>query len=286
MSRRRGGALAALGVIPVWLAIAMLPARADPVESECLPADFALRVPLEPPGEIARRVRELLAVGEDPAQRREALRMLFREAGCASIEERSDPRLSGPSLVCGMPGRTSELVAVGASPDYDGASPSALLPALAAVLARSDRSRSFELVAFGPDPSNRGVGASVYREELSERNGDPILVVHLGYVGHGPLQLERRTTGHQQCLLTALADHLGLPLLERQVGPRLNADCAPTAHIPCVLSPVDGQVTPGSIAFAGLTARLRGADLRADSHYAGYRLLAAYLLTVDQLGVQ
>jgi hypothetical protein len=284
MSLRRALALAAL------LLLASLSARAGTGSSECLPADLALRVPLEPPAEIAQRVKSLQAAGQDNAKRREALTELFRSAGCKSVEERPDARLSGPTLVCGLPGRTSELVLVGASPDYNGVSSSALLAALAAVLSRSGRERSFELVAYGADPNDRGIGELGHVKNLFERGSEPALVVRLGTVGFGRLRLDPRSTESQGCRLQALADRLGLPPLEldRSADPPFFVDRRGGVvgwDIPPALpTPVQEPVIPG-VPYAGLTGRGR-VSLDGSLHYAAYRLLAAYLLTVDQLGVE
>jgi hypothetical protein len=282
--------LRAVGVASLLVANSAL--GEDQPEGECLPEDFHVRVSLEPPEAIAKRLAKLMSAGEDPLARSQMLRQLFADAGCPEVREQADRDLPGPNLICAIPGAKPDLVVVGASPEYDGVPGAALLPAFVALLGKAASAHTFQIVALAHEQSGAALGAKRFVEELPSTPAH--LFVHLGYVGYGPLRLENGIHEVEACRLRSLADLMGVPLRRPPREPQeLWTRCWSRSGLGlgCSILPIEQAsdryaFTARGVRSAGLTAQVRERmSFDPASVYAAYRLLAAYLLTIDQLGV-
>lgn len=265
-------------------------------QGECPERNLSARVHVEEPPALAARIKVLVEAG-GPGKRSEALQRQLEEAGCEKLERRTLPQLQVANLVCTLPGRSSDVIVVGTSPEHEGEAVAALLPALVEVLRREPREHTFQIVAFGREQHGAALGARSFAGSLDE-DRLPALFLHLGFVGFGAPRIEQGTHAAERCTMQEVAGRLSLelgalpretrtsssdscsggPLGPRSTGMRKLCDAVAFEEI----EDRSSFLTRG-IRFAGLTARVRQRTaLDPVAHYSAYRFLAAYLAITDR----
>ena len=109
-------------LLHAWaLAFGLAAVRASPAETPaaCLPEDLRLTLAWAEPQEIVDALAEIQGQRKK-AGRRAVLLRRFREAGCTTVDEQTGPGFAEPNLVCRIPGRTADVVAIGTGPQLDG----------------------------------------------------------------------------------------------------------------------------------------------------------------------
>lgn len=270
-------------------------ARAEDAPA-CLPADISLRVQFAEPKQLAEA---LSAVGKPPrrAGKREVLARLLREAGCANVEEQGTRELPEPNLVCRIPGRTNSTIVVGLSPQVDGWPAAALLPALASNVRAEPRDHTFVFAAFSRSALLTPGGARFFLESSGERE-HPALFVHFGLLGAEAPIIGADTSDEQRCILQSTARALAIELDALRDWERVYYPCGEEFALPC--SGLSDRRDLDTFAFSrsgsdvagvyGVKEELSlGYEKRATPHFdpamfvQAYRVLAAYLMVLDQL---
>ncbi len=261
----------------------------------CLPADVSLRVQFAEPKQLAKALAE---VGKPRrgAAKREVLARLFREAGCASVEDQGASELPEPNLVCRIPGRTSSTIVIGVSPQVDGWPAAALLPELARIVLAEPREHSYVFAAFSRSALLTPGGARSFRESLGEHE-PPAVFVHFGLLGAEAPIIGADTSDEQRCILKSVARALGIELKALRDWERVYYPCGAFFATTCTglsdrrdLDTFVFSRTGSAVAGVyGVKEELSlGYGKRGAPHFdpatfvQAYRVLSAYLAVLDQ----
>jgi Zn-dependent M28 family amino/carboxypeptidase len=262
----------ALGLL---LAVAAA-ARAQSVRYVELPRDV-----------IEERLRQY--AGPDPA-RGANVKKLFREAGCSGehLAEQPVARASAPNVLCILPGDSRQVILVGAHFDHapegegvaDNWSGASLLPSLYQSLNSAPRRHTFVFVSF-TDEEKGFSGSRAYADRLTKDELAQVqAMINLDTLGLGPSKVwvSDSDPGLVQTI-TDLAARLKLPLGGMNVDGAGDSDgrSFKDRGIPIITL---HSVTPETlnILHTGKDA-LPAIDL--DAYYDSYKLITAYLATLD-----
>ena len=243
--------------------------------------------------ELNRRLIEarLKNVASKNDQREAGLKQMFTEAGCKGdnlSEQVVKPNLP-PNLICTLPGRTQEIIVVGAHTDHvttfgdgvvDNWSGASLLPSFFQSLNIASRWYTFVFVGF-TDEEQGMVGSNFYVHQLSEAQRRKIVaMVNLDSLGVGPTEVWA-THADQPLLgmLLTVANAMKLPLSTMNVDKVGSTDSESFAlyKIP--------RITIHSITQSTWHILHSNDDklsaIKMDDYFESYRLLTRYLAFLD-----
>jgi putative aminopeptidase FrvX len=227
-------------------------------------------------------------------QRETTLKRLFAEAGCDG-EHLSEQPVKGtkqPNLVCMLPGKGQRTIIVGAHFDHvsegdgvvDNWSGASLLPSLYQSVKGIDREHTYIFIGFTAEEEGE-VGSRFYVRQMSnEAVAATDAMVNLDTLGLGPTLVWQ---SHSDKLLTGaltyLAKRLELPLHAVNVDQVGSSDSEQFAErkIP--------RITVHSLTQETWNERIlhtnkdKLAQIKFDEYYQTYRLMAAYLVFLDQI---
>lgn len=217
------------------------------------------------------------------------LQKLFEEAGCTGDKLRTQEVKGArqPNVICSFPGETGSTIVTSAYLDFsekgkgvvEDWSGAALLPSLFEALQGTTRRHSFVFIGF-TDKQRNLRGSSFYVKSLSPQEKAKIkAMISLDSLGVSPTKVQVEGTDKGlSAKLNSLAKALNLPVTGVN-NPRVaNADAQsfgskiPTITIHSLLV---GDSTPGG-------ARDNVAAVKLDDYYSTYRLVAGYLIYLDQ----
>lgn len=224
-----------------------------------------------------------------PAERLAALEKLFETAGCKS-EPQPVKSAKLPNAICTLPGTGDGVILVGAHYDSAGAgegivdnwSGAALLPSLYQTLKEKPRSQTFVFIGF-TDEEKGLVGSRFYAEKMSEAEKSRTrAMINLDTLGLTFTKLWRsRSDPKLADALERVASAMGLPLQGvnvEQVG-STDSESFAALGIPRITI---HSVTPETFGILH-SAQDKLSAINPSEYYATYRLLAAYLVYLDQV---
>jgi hypothetical protein len=226
-------------VVLAAMLLAMAPLRADEAKRDCLPADLRLRVAFAEPKQLASALRALEGERKS-AGKRVVLKRRFEEAGCARVEEQAGAGFEAPNLVCSIPGRSGDTIAIGSSPTFDGWPAAALLPEIARSIAAAPREHSYAIALLSRGTSHKPIGSRAFAKSFGERL--PRLFVHVGIVGSMLPEIGPEAGDEQRCVIESISRALlGEPLRSVLAWEQVGMQC----------------VSPGGNRYSGGTESLR-----------------------------
>jgi hypothetical protein len=236
---------------------------------------------------IVARLKQYSGSDQDRERR---LKDWFLEAGCPKdhLIEQDAVRSAPPNLICTLPGDTDSIILVSAHFDYvsrgegvvDNWSGASLLPGFASTLKQSARHHTFVFIAFTEEEKHM-LGSEFYVRHLTpEERGRIAAVINLDTLGLAPSEVWVSHSDPELVrVLTGVAHALSLPLSGvnvDQVGSTDSESFAPY-KIP--------RITVHSLTQDTLrvlhSPRDQFSAMHLDDYYATYRLLTAYLVTLD-----
>ena len=235
---------------------------------------------------IERRLKDF---SRDNQKRKDILQRLFRSSGCEAdnLREQSVRKNLPPNLICTLPGRTDQVILVGAHFDHvqtgdgivDNWSGAALLPTLLQSISGSPRHHTFLFVAFTGEEEGL-LGSDFYVRKLTkEERGRISAMINLDSLGLGTTEVW--ATHADKALLNALAtvaNAMKSPLSAvNVVGGSSDAESFANFKIPRITLHSVSQET-----LAVLHSEKDKIDaIRWEDYYSTYRLLAGYLAFLD-----
>ena len=224
------------------------------------------------------------------ADREAALKRLFHESGCQEpqLSEQPVKHASLPNVLCVLPGKSEQVILVGAHFDHvevgegavDNWSGAALLASLYQSLRDQPRQHTFVFLGF-TDEEKGLVGSTFYVHNLSaEDKGRIVAMVDMDSLGLGPTKV---WTSHSDApLLTGLlrvAQATKLPVAGVNVEQAGTSDAEPFAasHIPRTTVHSVTQETWHILHSKDDTL----SAIRQSDYYDSYHLLAGYLAYLD-----
>ena len=223
------------------------------------------------------------------AEREARLKRFFNDAGCKHITEETVRPKDPPNVICTLPGQTDRVILVGAHFDHvsagdgvvDNWSGASLLPSLLWSVRQVPRQHTYVFVGFS-DEEKGLVGSNFYARHLAPEERSKIqAMVNLDTLGLGPTEIW--VSHADQTLVRALetvAQALNLPLRGMNVERVGESDSESFARykIPRITVHSVTQVTWPILH----SSRDRLDAIQADQYYNSYKLLAGYLIFLDQ----
>jgi hypothetical protein len=227
-------------------------------------------------------------------QREATLKRLFQEAGCNG-EHLSEQAVKGSkhlNVICVLPGRSARTIIVGAHFDrvsegdgvVDNWSGASLLPSLYQSVKGTEREHTYIFIGFAAEEEGE-VGSHFYVHQMSkEAIAATDAMVNMDTLGLGPTLVWQ---SHSDRLLTGALDYLAkrleLPLSAVNVERVGSSDSEQFAEkkIP--------RITVHSLTQKSWDQRIlhtskdKLAEIKFDDYYQTYRLMAAYVVFLDQL---
>lgn len=231
----------------------------------------------------------LNSLSKDNAEREATVKKFFVDAGCAEhLSEAPVKHVKLPNLICILPGQTEKVILVGAHFDHvsagDGAvdnwSGASLLPSLYQSIKATPRRHTFVFVAFAAEEQGL-VGSHYYVTQMSAADvACTEAMINIDSLGLGPTEA---WVSHADPYLAGLlgwtAKALNLPIARVDVEAVGSADSEEfrKRKIP--------SLTVHSITQQTLPILHHSADkvraIRMTDYYDSYRLLAGYLVILD-----
>jgi Zn-dependent M28 family amino/carboxypeptidase len=227
------------------------------------------------------------------SQRATALKQMFVEAGCDD-QHLSEQPVKGsklPNIICVQPGSSDKVIIVGAHFDHvsagdgvvDNWSGASLLPSLYEVVKIEPRKHIYIFIGF-TDEEKGEVGSRFYAHQMTkEQVAATDAMVNMDTLGLAPTEVwashsDKRLTG----TLAYLAKQMNLPVSGVNVEQVGSADSVQFAErkIPSITIHSLSQETWNAHILH--TSKDKLSALRFDDYYQTYRLLAAYLVFLDQ----
>jgi hypothetical protein len=235
--------------------------------------------------------QRLASFSRDNTQREVILKKMFTELGCADqLTEEQVERIKQPDLICVLPGRTNQIIVVGAHFDHvllgdgvvDNWSGASLLPSLYQGLRTEPRRHTFIFIAFtGEEKGELGSQAYVRRMSKDEVARTEAMV-NMDTLGLGPTEMWLSNADpHLAAALRAVANSLSLPLGVVNVDKVGSTDSEEFARrkIPCItIHSVTQQTWP---ILHSPQDNMKAVHL--DDYYDSYRLIEGYLVYLDEL---
>jgi hypothetical protein len=246
-------------------------------------------------GPVSREVVEgrLRKYAGNNEQREETLKRMFAEGGCDD-QHLSEQPVKGsklPNVICWLPGSTDKAIIVGAHFDraaegdgvVDNWSGASLLPSLYEAVKIAPRQHTYIFIGF-TDEEQGEVGSRFYvRQMTKEQVAVTDAMVNMDTLGLAPTEVwashsDKRLTG----ALAYVAKQLNVPVSAVNVDQVGSSDGEQFAerNIP--------RITIHSLTQETWNARIlhtskdKIAAMRLDDYYQTYRLLAAYVVFLDQ----
>jgi hypothetical protein len=216
------------------------------------------------------------------------LEKMFREAGCNPTEE-PVKGLHQPNVLCVLPGSSDSMIVVGGHLDHveegtgviDDWSGASMLPSLYQSLASHPRTHTFLFIGFAGEEDGL-VGSDFYTKNLKlEQRKQIAAMVNLECLGIGKTEL---WTSHSEPILirmlVALAQSMKIPLggiNVEQVG-TTDSESFARYHIPRITITA---ITQNTLQLLH-TRKDNIAAINPELYYESYRLIAPYLVLLDQ----
>jgi len=230
----------------------------------------------------------------DNRQREQTLKRMFSEAGCEG-QHLSEQEVQGtrePNVICVLPGKTNRVVIVGAHFDrvkegdgvVDNWSGASLLPSLYQSLKSEQRDHSYIFIGF-TDEEGGLVGSHFYVQRMNEDAvASTDAMVNMDTLGLGPAHVwGSHSDKHLVGTLAAVARSLEIPIDSVDVDQVGSTDSEEFAvrQIPRIT--VHSLTEETWEAHILHTSKDTMARIRPGDYYQTYRLMAAYLASLDQL---
>jgi hypothetical protein len=234
----------------------------------------------------------------DDQQREATLKQLFSEVGCndQQLSEQSVKGWKIPNVICVLPGSSNRIIVVGAHVDHfpkgdgvaDNWTGAALLPSLYEGLKTAPHTHRYIFVGFSNTENGRGEAGSRFyarnmsKEEVSATDG----MVNMDTLGlaHPVAWGREGSHSHLVAILLALAKQLNVEVTNEYDPGRLIFDSEPFSeerNIPSItVTSATREAIGANIIW---TPKDKISAIRFDDYYQTYRLLAAYLVLLDQL---
>src|SRR5580765_7064883 len=227
-------------------------------------------------------------------QREITLKQMFGEAGCDDqhLSEQPVKGSKQPNIICLLPGTSDKVIIVGAHfdrvPEGDGVvdnwSGASLLPSLYETVKIEPRKHTYIFIGF-TDEEQGEVGSRFYvRQMTKEQVAATDAMVNMDTLGLAPTEVwashsDKRLTG----ALAYVAKQLNVPIAAVNVEQVGSADSVQFSErkIP--------RITIHSLTQETWNARIlhtskdKISAMRLDDYYQTYRLLAAYVISLDQV---
>jgi len=227
-------------------------------------------------------------------QRETTLKQMFGEAGCDDqhLSEQPVKGSKQPNIICLLPGTSDKVIIVGAHfdrvPEGDGVvdnwSGASLLPSLYETVKIEPRKHTYIFIGF-TDEEQGEVGSRFYvRQMTKEQVAATDAMVNMDTLGLAPTEVwashsDKRLTG----ALAYVAKQLNVPIAAVNVDQVGSTDAEQFAErkIP--------RITIHSLTQETWNARIlhtskdKISAMRLDDYYQTYRLLAAYVISLDQV---
>jgi Peptidase family M28 len=235
--------------------------------------------------------KHLKEFSRDNAKRESIVKDWFAQEGCkdSNLTEQSLGRELPPNVICVVPGESGRTIVVGAHTDHvtsfgegvvDNWTSAALLPSFLHSLSGKARHHTFVYVGFSAEEKGM-LGSIYYAQHLTpEQRGNIAAMINMDSLGLGPTEVwaSHADIGLLQALRAVAATmHLPLEAVDvEEVGstdsesfvpygiPRITLHSVTQATLPILHSPND-----------------RLSAIRMDDYYDSYRLIAAYLVYLD-----
>jgi putative aminopeptidase FrvX len=232
------------------------------------------------------------------SQREAALKQMFVETGCDD-QHLSEQPVKGsklPNVICVRPGSSDKVIIVGAHFDHvsagdgvvDNWSGASLLPSLYEAVRIEPRKHTYIFIGF-TDEERGEVGSRFYAHQMTkEQVAATDAMVNMDTLGLAPTEVwashsDKRLTG----TLAYIGKQLNLPVTGVNVEQVGNTDSVQFSErrIPSITIHSLSQETWNAHILH--TPKDKLSAMRLDDYYQTYRLLAAYLVFLDQsAGVQ
>lgn len=231
--------------------------------------------------------------GGDDQQRQGTLKQLFSEVGCdrAHLSEQAVSGSKVPNLICSLPGSSNKTILVGAHFDHfargdgvvDNWTGVALLPSLYQGLKGESHRHGYIFIGFtDAEKGHSEGGALFFARHMSKEQGkavDAMVNIDSLGLGHPTVWACQDTT--LSAMLLSLAKGLDL---EVTCAPRgLVFDSLPFSEQNVPSISISSLTQEAFDAHIALTAKDKISAVRFDDYYQTYKLLAAYLASLDQL---
>jgi len=238
-------------------------------------------------------VAHLKSFSTKNSEREATIRKWFEESGCkdSNLSEEPLERRLPPNVICVLPGKTQQLIVVGAHTDHvdsfgdgvvDNWTGASLLPSLLYSLSGQSRRHTFVFVGFAAEEQGL-VGSAYYTEHLTPEQRTRVeAMVNMDSLGLTPTKVW--ATHADKGLLNALASVAsasGLPLATVNVEGLGTADSESFARyqIPHItLHSVTPETWP---ILHSVRDQLNAVNMT--DYYDSYRLIAAYLAYLDRV---
>jgi hypothetical protein len=228
-------------------------------------------------------------------QREATLKQLFAEAGCAA-QNLSEQPVKGsklPNVVCLLPGSSDKVIIVGAHFDHisagdgvvDNWSGASLLPSLYQALKLDPRKHSYIFIAF-TDEEKGEIGSHFYAQKMTrEEVASTQAMVNMDTLGLAPPEVwashsDKNLTG----ALAYIGKELSIPVTAQDVEQVGSTDSVQFSQrkIPSITIHSLTQATWNAGILHSSKDKL--SEMRLDDYYQTYKLIAAYLVFLDQIG--
>lgn len=234
----------------------------------------------------------LHSFSDNNSEREALIRKWFAESGCqdANLSEQALDAELPPNVICVLPGKTREVIVVGAHTDkvervgdgvIDNWTGAVLLPALLYSLRAQIRHHTFTFVGFSGEEDGL-VGSRSYVEHLSSTQRARIeAMVNFDSLGLGPTEVW--ASHADKALRDALAtvarnSKLPVTVMNPENGATADSESFARYHIPRItLHSVTEQTW--SILHS---PRDKISAIKMDDYYDSYRLIAEYLAYLDE----
>jgi putative aminopeptidase FrvX len=227
------------------------------------------------------------------SQRAAALKQMFVEAGCDN-QHLSEQPVKGsklPNIICVQPGSSDKVIIVGAHFDHvtagdgvvDNWSGASLLPSLYEVVKIEPRKHTYIFIGF-TDEEKGEVGSRFYAHQMTKEQVTATdAMVNMDTLGLAPTEVwASHSDKHLTGTLVYLAKQMNLPISGVNVEQVGSTDSVQFAErkIPSITIHSLSQDTWNAHILH--TPKDKLSALRLDDYYETYRLLAAYLVLLDQ----
>ena len=218
------------------------------------------------------------------------LKKLFQEAGCNGerLKEQEVPNAAAPNVVCTLPGTSNNVIIVGAHFDHvsvgdgvvDNWSGASLLPSLFQSLSSTPRQHTYIFINFTEEEKGF-VGSRYYADTLTKDERARVRgMINLDTLGLGPTEIWISNSDPNLVKkLIGTASAMNLPVKEMNVDGIGNSDgdSFKRHSIPIITL---HSVTTDTLGLLHTDKDIPAA-IKRDHYYDSYRLIAAYLATLD-----